>query len=225
MIKLLGIALVAVGFAFRVNTLLVVVAAGILTGLLAGLSFHEVMRLIGEAFVANRFMVLPIVLMVPVVGLLERHGLQVRVAMLIRRASAATAGRVLWLYQVVREGTSMLGLSIGNHASMVRPLVVPLAEGAATVNSASPLEAKNTSTIRAHAAASENIGNFFADDLLVAVGALLLIKGFFDIVGVEVSLRDIKLWSVPTAGWVLIVGWWRFRALDQNLAKQRKHPS
>ena len=70
MIKLIGIAVVAVGFALRLNPLLVVVAAGIATGLAAGLSFHEVMALFGTYFVENRFMTLPVLLM-----LLERAGI------------------------------------------------------------------------------------------------------------------------------------------------------
>lgn len=244
MIKLIGIAIVAAGFALRLNTLLVVVLAAIVTGLVAGLSFHTLVALIGQFFIDNRYLVLPVVLMVPIVGLLERHGLQERVAALIRRTRAASAGRVLWIYQLLREGTSTIGLSIGNHASMVRPLIAPMAEAAAAppaeaAASALPAEAAAASpagaapagqvsdptsssrTIRAHAAASENVGNFFADDILVAVGALLLIKGFFDNVGVAVDLADLQRWSLPTALWVIAVGWWRYRALDRSLARRR----
>lgn len=221
MIKLLGLALVMIGFALRLNTLLVVVVAAIATGLLAGFSWHEILALVGEAFVGNRFIILPIILMVPVIGLLERHGLQERVAGLMRQVQAASAGRVLWLYQCLRELTSMIGLSIGNHASMVRPLIVPLAEGAAKIE---PAEREASNLIRAQAAASENVGNFFADDILVAVGALLLIQGFFLTVGVEVALADLKLWSAPTAAWVLLVGWWRYRLLDRKVAAHRRRP-
>jgi uncharacterized membrane protein len=221
-IKLVGIVIVALGFALRVNALLVVVTAAIVTGLAAGFSFHEVVELAGRYFIDNRFLVLAVLLMVTVVGVLERHGLQEYVANLMRRSRAATAGRVLWLYQVVREATSMLGLSIGNHASMVRPLVAPMAEGAAEKANeqirSSEAGATPNQIIRAHAAAAENVGNFFADDIIVAIGALLLIKGFFDTVGVEVSLGALKWWSLPTALWVLAVGWWRYRRLDRKLA-------
>ena len=75
--------------------------------------------------------------------------------------------------------------------------------------------------LRAHGAAAENVGNFFSDDILVAVGALLLVKGILDAAGMPVALADIKLWSVPTALWVLLVGWWRYRALDRMLARQK----
>ena len=214
MLKLLGIALIAVGFALRWNALLVVVAAGIGTGLLAGFSFREVVALMGQFFVDNRALTLPVILLVPVVGLLERHGLQQHVAALMARARAATAGRVLWLYQAVREATSMFGLSLGNHASMVRPLVAPMAEASVRGGKATDAERQ---VVRAHAAAAENTGNFFADDIFVAVGALLLIHGFFRSVGVPVDLGDLKLWSVPTAVWALLVGWWRYRALDRRL--------
>ena len=247
MIKLLGIVLIAVGFAFRWNALLVVLLAGITTGLLAGFSLREIVQLTGQFFVDNRALTLPVILLVPVVGILERHGLQQRVAALMRRAKAATPGRVLWIYQAVRGVSSMFGMSIGNHASMVRPLVVPMAEAAhaprAEAANAPRAEAgsgdpalqgrgkagfgdpalqQNKEAIRAHAAAAENVGNFFADDIFVAVGALLLIKGFFDTVGVPVRLQDIQLWSAPTAIAVLGIGWWRYRALDARLRRARE---
>jgi uncharacterized membrane protein len=215
MIKLIGIAVVAAGFALRLNPLLVVVAAGVATGLAAGLSFHEVMTLFGTFFVDNRFMTLPVVLMLPVVGLLERHGLRERVSALIRRRASATAGRVLLMYHAARAGASTVAVNIGNHASLVRPVIAPMAEGAAARQAnASPRLAAD---IRAHAAASENLGNFFADDIFVAVGPVLLIKGVFDAAGVRTDILTIAWWGAPTALWVLAVGWWRYRALDRRI--------
>jgi uncharacterized membrane protein len=222
-IKLLGLLIVAVGFVFRINTLLVVVAAAIVSGLLAGFSFHEIVALMGRLFVDNRVLTLPVILMVPVVGILERHGLQEWVSARIRRVQAATAGRVLWGYQLLRAATSMVGLNIGNHASMVRPLVVPMAEGAATQGG--PLTDPDRAEIRAHAAAAENAGNFFADDIVVAIGALLLVRAFFETAGIEVSLGEIQTWSLPTALWVVAVGFWRYRGLDRRIAARRAPPS
>jgi uncharacterized membrane protein len=216
-IKLIGILVVAVGFALRFNTLLVVVAAGIATGLVAGLSFHEIMTLFGTYFVDNRFMTLPVILMLPVVGLLERHGLQERVADLIQRSRAATSGRVLLLYHALRAGTSTVAINIGNHASMIRPIVAPMAEGAARARHPGVTPAQ-VAEIRAHAAAAENLGNFFADDIIVAVGPVLLIKGFYDSVGISTNVMTIAYWGAPTAVFVLGVGWWRYRALDARLA-------
>lgn len=217
MITLVGILVVAIGFAFRFNPLLVVMAAGIATGLAAGISFHDTLALIGQYFVDNRFVTLAVVLIVPVVGLLERHGLQERAAALIRRARKATSGRVLFLYHAFRAAASSVGLSVGGHASMVRPMVAPMAEGAAAAKLGA-LAPVQRADIRAHAAAAENLGNFFADDIFVAVGPVLLIKAFFDSVGVPVSGWQLGLWGAPTALFVLAAGWWRYRALDARLA-------
>src|SRR5688572_5057116 len=131
MIKLLGILVVAIGFGFRVNALVVVLASGLVTGLAAGFSLRGVVGMRVKLFANNRGLILPIVLMLPVVGLLEKHGLQEHIAVLMRRAKAATAGGVYGLYQVLRGGFSVFGISLGSHPGMVRPLLVPMAEGAA----------------------------------------------------------------------------------------------
>ncbi len=220
MIKLVGILIVAAGFALRLNPLLVVVAAGLATGLVAGFSLAEVLASLGTFFVDNRFMTLPVLLMLPVVGLLERHGLQERVAVLIRRSGNATAGRVLFAYHALRAAASTVAVNIGTHASMVRPVIAPMAEGAAARRDASGERCRKD--IRAHAAASENLGNFFADDILVAVGPVLLIKGVLDAAGVRADLLAIAWWGAPTALWVLLVGAWRYRALDRRLEGKGK---
>ena len=220
MIKLIGILVVAAGFALRFNTLLTVAVAGIATGLVSGMSFHEVVSEFGRLFTENRFVTLPVILMLPVIGLLERHGLQERAAVLIRRARAATAGRVLLLYHALRAAGSTVGLNIGNHASMVRPLVAPMAEAAAAAGQpGGALSPAKTADVRAHAAAAENLGNFFADDIVVAVGPVLLIKGVLDAAGAPVSVWTVALWGAPTAVFVLLVGAWRYRALDRRLRR------
>lgn len=232
MIKLIGILVVAVGFALRFNTLLVVMAAGIVTGLVAGMSFHEIMEQFGKFFVENRYMTLPVVLIVPVVGLLERYGLQERAETLIRRAKAATAGRVILLYTAVRQVSIALGVNIGGHPQMVRPLVAPMAEAAARQQAGAlraegaahaqhgELPEKTKEAIRAHASAGENIGNFFGEDVFIAVGAILLMKGFFDGLKIEVSVWAMALWGIPTAFVAFAAMWWRTRVLDRRVARE-----
>ena len=249
MIKLIGILVVALGFALRFNTLLVVMAAGIATGLVAGMSFNDIMALFGQYFVENRYMTMPVVLMIPVIGLLERHGLQERAETLIRGARAATAGRVLLLYCGVRQISISLGVNIGGHAGAVRPLVAPMAEAAARLQferAALPAEAaarlqferaalpaegparapcralpeKTVEAIRAHAAAAENVGNFFGEDIFIAVGAILLMKGFFDAQKIEVGVWAMALWGIPTALVAFATMAWRARVLDRRIARE-----
>jgi len=218
--KLIGLAVVVVGFALRLNALAVIFAAGLATGLAAEFPLREVVGMMGKFFVDNRGLILPIVLMLPVVGLLEKHGLQERIAALMSRAKAATAGGVYGLYQVLRGGFSVFGISLGSHPGMVRPVIVPMAESVAKMRG--ELSPATRERVRAHGAAAENVGNFFSDDIFVAVGALLLVKGFFDTAGVPVALASIQLWSAPTAVWVVLVGWWRYRALNRWLARRKE---
>lgn len=223
MIKLIGIVVVAVGFGLRLNPLLVVVGAGLATGLAAGLTFHEVLALFGKYFVENRYMTLPIVLMLPVVGLLERAGLQERAETLVRGLRAATAGRVLLLYTAIRQVSIALGVNIGGHAGAVRPLVAPMSEAAAQRQvGEAPLPESTRETIRAHAAAAENVGNFFGEDIFIAVGAILLMKGFFDTQGIEVSVWAMALWGIPTALVAFLAMWWRTRRLDRRIAREAR---
>ena len=77
MLVLSGILVMVIGLMLRFNALLVVVAAGFVTGLAGGLSINDIVGAIGEAFVKNRYMSL-FILILPVIGLMERHGLRER---------------------------------------------------------------------------------------------------------------------------------------------------
>ena len=81
---LLGIALVVIGFALQLNPMLVVTASAIVTGLLAGMDLVEVISTFGKAFNDNRIIAI-VWIVLPVIGLLERFGLQQRAAAVIRR--------------------------------------------------------------------------------------------------------------------------------------------
>ena len=128
---LLGIALVVLGFALRLNPMLVVTGAALATGLLAGMDLVEVISTFGKAFNDNRIIAI-VWIVLPVIGLLERFGLQQRAMTLIRGFTRVTAGRLLILYLAYRQIISALGLKdTAGHAQTVRPLVAPMAVAAA----------------------------------------------------------------------------------------------
>ena len=81
MLTLSGIAIVVVGFLLRLNPLLVVTVAALVTGLAGGLDLVTVVSAFGKAFNDNRY-VSVIWLVLPVIGLLERAGLQERLTAL-----------------------------------------------------------------------------------------------------------------------------------------------
>ena len=128
---LIGIALVVIGFALKMNPMLVVTASAIATGLIAGLDLHQVISTFGKAFNDNRIIAI-VWIVLPVIGLLERFGLQQRAAAVIRSMRNATTGRLLILYLIYRQLTAAIGLhSTAGHPQTVRPLVAPMALAAA----------------------------------------------------------------------------------------------
>ena len=219
MLTLIGILIVVAGFALRLNPLLVVTVAGLATGLASGLGPIEVVTAFGKAFIESRYVAI-VWLVLPVIGLLERAGLKERARTVIAGIPAATAGRVLTIYFSVRQITAALGLiSLGGHAQMVRPLVAPMAEGAAE-NRYGPLPIETRRRIRAHSAAADNVAVFFGEDIFIAIGSILLIKGFLEQNGIIVQPTQLALWAIPTAiaAWLIHVT--RLMLLDRSLRRE-----
>ena len=216
---LLGVAVVIVGFAFRLSPILVVVTAGFTAGLAAGMSFLQILEKFGDAFIKNRFLLM-FVFTLPVVGLLERNGLREFAMAAVKRLKAATPGRLLTLYQLLRQGTSALGLtSLGGHPQTVRPLVAPMTE-AAGEQLVGTLEEGERQKLRAMAAATDNVALFFGEDLFLAFGAVLLIQGVLKEHGIIREPLGIAIWGLPTAICAILIHGWRLRRLDDRLRKQ-----
>src|SRR3954463_6281990 len=192
MLTLIGIAIVIVGFVLRMNPLLVVTVAGLATGIASGLGPLAVVAAFGKAFITSRYVAI-VWLVLPVIGLLEHAGLKERARAVVARLRAATPARVLLAYFAIRQITAALGLtSLGGHPQMVRPLVAPMAEGAAE-NAHGELSAETRELIRAYAASSDNIGYFFGEDIFIAIGSILLIRGFLDQNGIVVEPAQLAL--------------------------------
>jgi uncharacterized membrane protein len=215
-LTLIGVAIVILGFALRLNPLLVVVAAAVATGLAAGIDLVGIVSEFGRAFTQNRYMAL-VWLTLPVIGMLEKNGLKERAQALIAKVGAATTGRVLMLYLFIRQLTASLGLTaFGGHAAMVRPLVAPMAEAAAE-NRYGELPAKTRYLIRAHTAAADNVGLFYGEDIFLAIGSVLLIKANLDQAGYPLTPLQIALWAIPTAIAAYLIHAFRLWRLDRRL--------
>jgi uncharacterized membrane protein len=227
MLVLLGIAVVVFGFIVRANPLLVVMGAALTTGLAAAwtpeaelvtyyVAGRDTLAAFGKAFNDARYISLTWILLAAI-GLLERAGLQERARITIAQVKAATVGRLLWVYFVIRQGTSALGLtSLGGHAQMVRPLVAPMAEGAAEAKYGS-LPDRERYLIRSHSAAADNIGLFFGEDIFIAIASILLIKGFLEAEGIFVEPLELSIWAIPTAIAALLIHSLRLWLLDRHL--------
>ena len=218
MLVLSGIAVVVIGFLLRFNPLLVVAAAALTTGLAAGLGPVEVVSAFGKAFNDNRY-VSAIWIVLPVIGLLERSGLQERARQLIASLKGATTGRLLIAYLLFRQVTAAVGLhAIAGHAQTVRPLVAPMAEAAAE-KQAPDLEQSTRERVRAWAAATDNVGVFFGEDIFIAIASILLIKGFLEQFGIELTPLQLSVWAIPTAIAAFLIHGSRLLRLDQRLRR------
>jgi uncharacterized membrane protein len=215
---LVGILIVVAGFALRLNPLLVVTVAGIVTGLVSGHGVIDVVSLLGKAFVDSRSVAI-IYLLLPVIGMLERAGLKERAREVVGRIRAATAGRVLLAYMMIRQITAALGLtSLGGQAQMVRPLIAPMAEGAAELQHGA-LTNEMRDYVRANAAAVDNIGVFFGEDIFIAIGSILLIRSFLEQNKILVEPTQLAFWAFPTAICALVVHGTRLMLLDRRIAR------
>jgi hypothetical protein len=91
---LIGVAVVVVGFALRMNPVLVVVSAGFASGFAAGKSLLELLALLGTSFLTNRALML-FVFTLPVIGVLERAGLREHAQRWIATLRGLTLARLL----------------------------------------------------------------------------------------------------------------------------------
>ena len=194
MIVLVGIPILIAGFLLRFNPLLIVVVAAFATGLAAGVDPLAVLAAFGKAFNEQRYILVPW-LVLPLIGLLERHGLQARGRALMARMRGVGVARLLIVYMAARQVTAGLGLlSIMGQPQTVRPLLAPMAEAAAK-----PRDEEEGERVKAMAAATDTIGLLFGEDIFLAVGSILLMQGLLATQGIQLTPLELSLWAIPPA--------------------------
>ena len=216
--ELIGILIIIVGFVLKLDTIAVVVGAGVATGLVSGMSFSEILSTLGTAFVTNRTTCL-FMLTIPVIGLCERYGLKAKAVDLIKKAKGLSTGALLSGYTLIRESTIALGVTLGGHPQFVRPLIEPMAEGAAVVKYGE-LDEKDLDKVKAYSAAADNIGNFFGQNLFMANSGVLLIVSTLATVGIEADPLAIAKASIPAAICALLLAVGHNYMLDKKLQKK-----
>jgi uncharacterized membrane protein len=220
MLILLGVAVIVVGFAIRLNPLLVVLLAAMTSGWFAHphLSPLQVLAAFGKAYNENRF-VSVIYLALPLVGVLERAGLRERAAAIIASFRGATAGRFLIVYMALRQVTAAAGLAaIAGQAQTVRPLIAPMAEAATEAHDGPPTTGLRYA-VRAMAAATDNIAVFFSEDVFIAMGSVLLVVSFLTTNKIVMDPLHISVWAIPSAVAAFLIHGARLLLFDRRLAK------
>lgn len=224
MLKLIGVLIIIIGFIRKYDTIAVVLVAGIVTGLVGGLGFVEILGIIGSSFIKTRYMSI-FLLTLPVIGILERYGLRERAAYLISRMKTATAGKVMSVYTLIRLFAAALSLRLGGHVQFIRPLVNPMAYGA-THNKYGRVGKQEEELIKGYSAAAENYGNFFGQNVFIASGGALLVVGTLEELGITVTPLEVSKAAIPIAViaglMALIQNWIVDKRIESSLAQSSK---
>ncbi|MBS5824127.1 MAG: DUF969 domain-containing protein [Clostridium argentinense] len=216
--KLIGILIVIIGFAIKFDTIAVVLSAGVVTGLVAKLNIIEILDILGKTFVSQRHMSL-FILTLPVIGICERYGLKDRAVTLIKNAKSLTAGKMLTLYLFIRELAAAFSVRLGGHPQFIRPLINPMAQGAA-ISKHGELDENTVDKIKGAAAAMENYGNFYGQNVFLASSGVLLIAGTLKELGYAVNTLDVAKASIPIAVISFLFVVIQNHLLDKSIARK-----
>ena len=217
---LIGVLIIIVGFALKLDVVAVVLISGLVTGLIAGMPIVEVLDVIGKGFVNNRYMSL-FFLSLPLIAIMERYGLKDRAAEAIQKMKSASAGGVVGLYILIRWVAAALSLRLGGHVQFVRPLILPMAEGAASKKVG--LCDKRLEEVKGLAGAAENYGNFFGQNIFPVASGVLLIQGTLNQAGYDVTNGDIAKSSILAGVSMLILALVQCYLYERRLRKDMKH--
>jgi uncharacterized membrane protein len=217
-LPLIGIVAVIAGFALRLRVTVTVLAAGFVTGIVAGMPIvgtdaaPGIVDTLGRAFANGRAITL-FVLALPAIGLSERYGLQEQARRVILKISAATVGRLQLVYQFFRIAVVAMGIRLGSgHVIFSKPIVVPMALGIT--------DDAEADRVKAASAASENYGNFFGQNLFFGAAGVALVVSTLKQNGLSADPRQIAKWTIPIVIASVILAAIQYGLLDRWLRKR-----
>jgi len=217
-IKLLGILIVIVGFALKKDSILIILAASVVTAFVGGLGLNGLLETLGKSFVANRSMAIFILIMV-VTGTLERNGLKEAAAKLIVKVKGASAGAVIGAYGVMRGVFGAFNVSFGGVAGFVRPIIMPMATGVIEA-SGKTINEKHEEEIKGMASGMENIAWFFCQVLFVGGSGGLLVQSTLASLGYTVELIDLAKVEIPVGIFAVAAAIVYYYLKDKKLVKK-----
>ena len=218
LLKLLGIVIVIAGFALKLDSILVILVAAVVTAIVGGLGPVTLLETLGGTFVANRSMTIFIIVML-VTGTLERNGLREAAAALIGKFKGATSGLVIGLYGIMRSIFAAFNVGFGGVAGFVRPVIMPMAEGAIVAQGYEPNE-EHLEELKGMAAGMENITWFFGQVLFVGGSGGLLVQSTLAGLGIEVELAQLAAIEIPVCVIATIVAIVFYLIKDRKMVKK-----
>ena len=214
-IRLIGILIVIVGFALKLDSILIIFLAAVTTALAGGLGISGLLDTLGSSFVSNRSMAIFIIILF-VTGTLERNGLREAAAAFIRKFKNVTAGKLVCIYGVMRSFFGAFNVNFGGVTGVVRPVIMPMAEGAISEEDETPDE-EYVEEIKGMTSAMDNIAWFFFQVLFVGGSGGILVQTTLSGLGYEVELIDLARIEIPVALIALVIACIYFTLMDRKL--------
>lgn len=218
LLKLLGILIVVIGFVLKLDSILIIMIAAIVTALVAGMNPVTFLETLGSSFVANRSMCVFVMVMV-VTGTLERNGLKQAAANLMKKFKNASASVVVAIYGVFRLVFAAFNVSFGGVAGFVRPIVLPMATAAAKKNG-KKISEKYEENLKGMASGMENIAWFFGQVLFVGTSGMILVQSTLAGLGYDVELVDLMKVQIPVAIIAVAVAIVYYYIKDKQLSRK-----
>ena len=217
LLKLLGILIVIVGFLLKMDSILIVMASAVVTGLVSGMDPITLLSVLGSSFISNRSMCVFVLIML-VTGTLERNGLKQAAAQFMSKFKNATAGMVIGIYGVFRMIFAAFNVNFGGVAGFVRPIVMPMAIAAAKRKNEN-ISDDYIDNLKGMASGMENVAWFFGQVLFVGTPGMLLVQSTLADLGYDVTLKDLMMVQIPVALIALVVSILYFCIKDWRMVK------
>lgn len=218
MLSLLGVVVVIIGFALKLEPIAIIVVSAIVTAVCGGINVVDLLTSVGTTFVANRNQLITIILMI-LTGTLEKNGLKEAGAALIRKAKGLTTGMLIAIWGVLDEIFIIFKIPIGGIPSYVRPILMPMTLGIIE-SKGYEVAPEHEETIKALYGKDYNVSNFFGQCLFAANSSVLLIQSTLASIGYEVDVMQIVAVQIPVALFAMFVNATQTLIVDGRMVKK-----
>lgn len=218
MLSLLGVVVVIIGFALKLESIAIIVVSAIVTAVCGGINVVDLLTSVGTTFVANRNQLITIILMI-LTGTLEKNGLKEAGAALIRKAKGLTTGMLIAIWGVLDEIFIIFKIPIGGIPSYVRPILMPMTLGIIE-SKGYEVAPEHEETIKALYGKDYNVSNFFGQCLFAANSSVLLIQSTLASIGYEVDVMQIVAVQIPVALFAMLVNATQTLIVDGRMVKK-----
>ena len=218
MLSLLGVVVVIIGFALKLEPIAIIVVSAIVTAVCGGINVVDLLTSVGTTFVANRNQLITIILMI-LTGTLEKNGLKEAGAALIRKAKGLTTGMLIAIWGVLDEIFIIFKIPIGGIPSYVRPILMPMTLGIIE-SKGYEVAPEHEETIKALYGKDYNVSNFFGQCLFAANSSVLLFQSTLASIGYEVDVMQIVAVQIPVALFAMLVNATQTLIVDGRMVKK-----